>query len=106
MKLPGENRGTRGKTCPSATLPTTNTSWTDPGSNPGLRGGRLATESWHGPQSNFAKVVIKCTVCYVCVYIYTYGTYSTYSHILSHTIQLSIAVNVENKYSLRKTVCA
>jgi hypothetical protein len=40
MKLTGENRSTRGKTCPSATLSTTNPTWTDPGSNPGLRGGR------------------------------------------------------------------
>jgi hypothetical protein len=29
---------TRIKTCPSATLSTTNLTWTDPGSNPGLRG--------------------------------------------------------------------
>jgi hypothetical protein len=28
----------RGKTCPSATLSTTNPTWTDPGSKPGLRG--------------------------------------------------------------------
>jgi hypothetical protein len=42
MKLTGENRRTRGKTCPSATLSTTNLTWTDPGSNPGLRGGRPA----------------------------------------------------------------
>jgi hypothetical protein len=42
MKLTGENRRTRGKTCPSATLSTTNPTWTDPGSNPGLRGGRPA----------------------------------------------------------------
>jgi hypothetical protein len=27
-----------GKTCPTATLSTTNPTWTDPGSNPGLRG--------------------------------------------------------------------
>jgi hypothetical protein len=33
MKLTGENRSTRGKTCPSATLSTTNPTWTDPGSN-------------------------------------------------------------------------
>jgi hypothetical protein len=33
MKLTGENRSTRGKTCPSATLSTTNLTWTDPGSN-------------------------------------------------------------------------
>jgi hypothetical protein len=42
MKLTGENRRTRGKTCPSATLSTTNPIWTDPGSNPALRGGRPA----------------------------------------------------------------
>ena len=39
MKLTGENRNTRGKTCPSATLSTTNPTWTDPG----LRGERPAT---------------------------------------------------------------
>jgi hypothetical protein len=31
------------KTCPSATLSTTNPTWLDPGSNPGLRGGKPAT---------------------------------------------------------------
>jgi hypothetical protein len=45
MKLTGENRSTRGKTCPSATLSTTNLTGTDPGSNPCLRGGRPATNS-------------------------------------------------------------
>ena len=43
MKLTGENRGTRRKTCLSATLSTTNPTWTDPGSNPGLRSERPAT---------------------------------------------------------------
>jgi hypothetical protein len=43
MKLTAENRSTRGKTCPSATLCTRNPTWTDPGSNPGFRGGRPAT---------------------------------------------------------------
>jgi hypothetical protein len=42
MKLTGENQRTREKACPSATLSTTNPTWTDPGSNPGLRGGRPA----------------------------------------------------------------
>jgi hypothetical protein len=42
MKLTWENRSTRGKTCPSATLSTTNTTCNDPGSNPSLRGGRPA----------------------------------------------------------------
>jgi hypothetical protein len=43
MKLTGENRRTRRKTCPSATLSITNPTWTDPVSKPGLRGERLAT---------------------------------------------------------------
>jgi hypothetical protein len=43
MKLTRENRSTRGKPCPSTTLSTTNPTWTDPRSNPGLRDGRPAT---------------------------------------------------------------
>jgi hypothetical protein len=43
MILTGENRTTRRKTCPSATLSTTNPTWIDPGANPGLRGKRPAT---------------------------------------------------------------
>jgi hypothetical protein len=44
MKLTGKNRSTwGGKTCPSATLSTTNPTWTDPVSNPGPRGERPAT---------------------------------------------------------------
>jgi hypothetical protein len=42
MTLTGENRSTRRKTSPSATLSTTNPTWHEPGSNPGLRGGRPA----------------------------------------------------------------
>jgi hypothetical protein len=41
--LTGENRRARRKTCPSATLPTTNPTWIGPGTNPGLRGERPAT---------------------------------------------------------------
>jgi hypothetical protein len=40
MKLTGENLSIRGKTCPSSTLSTTNPTWTHPGSNLDLRGGR------------------------------------------------------------------
>jgi hypothetical protein len=40
----GENRRTRRKTFPSATLSTANPTWIDPGSNPGLRGERPATK--------------------------------------------------------------
>jgi hypothetical protein len=43
MTLTGEDRSARRKTCPSATLPTTNLTCADPGLNPGLRGGRPAT---------------------------------------------------------------
>jgi hypothetical protein len=42
MKLTGENRSSQRETCRSATLFTTNPTWTDPGSNPCLRGGRPA----------------------------------------------------------------
>jgi hypothetical protein len=43
MKLTGKTEVLGGKTCPSATLSTTNHTWTDPGSKPGLRGDRPAT---------------------------------------------------------------
>jgi hypothetical protein len=43
MILTGENRRTRRKTCPSATLFTINPTWIDPGANPDLRGKRPAT---------------------------------------------------------------
>jgi hypothetical protein len=43
MKLTGESRSTRGKTCPSVNLSTANLTLTDPGSNQGLRCKRPAT---------------------------------------------------------------
>jgi hypothetical protein len=43
MILTGKTRRTRRKTCPSATLSTTNPTSIDPGANPGLRGERPAT---------------------------------------------------------------
>jgi hypothetical protein len=43
MILTGENRRTRRKTCPSATLSITNPTWIDPGANPDLRSERPAT---------------------------------------------------------------
>jgi hypothetical protein len=49
MKLTGENRSTRGKTCPSVNFSTTNPTWTDPGSNLGLRG--QPPEPWHVPNT-------------------------------------------------------
>jgi hypothetical protein len=43
MKIGRENRSTRMKTCPRDTFSTTNPIWPDPGSNPGRRGGKPAT---------------------------------------------------------------
>jgi hypothetical protein len=43
--LTRENRKTRRKTCPSATLSTINPTWIEPGVNPGLRGERPATKN-------------------------------------------------------------
>jgi hypothetical protein len=40
-----ENRRTRRKTCPSATLSATNPIWIDPGANPSLRGERPTTNN-------------------------------------------------------------
>jgi hypothetical protein len=58
MKLTGKNRSSRGRTCPSATLSSTNPTWTDPGSNPGLRGGRPAANRLsHGTAVSVALVI-------------------------------------------------
>jgi hypothetical protein len=65
MKLTRENRSTRGEICPSATLSTTNPTWTDPGSKPDLRSERPATNSLsHGTAQNSAvEFEKKNTVC-------------------------------------------
>jgi hypothetical protein len=52
---------TRGETCPSATLSTTNLTWTDPGSNPGLRGERPATNRLSHGTTFTAKLLLKTT---------------------------------------------
>jgi hypothetical protein len=44
MILTGDNRRILRKTCPSATLSTTNPTWIVPGANPGLRDERHATD--------------------------------------------------------------
>jgi hypothetical protein len=52
MILTGGNQRTRRKTCPSATLSTTDPTWIDPGVNPGLRGERpAANDLSHGTAS-------------------------------------------------------
>jgi hypothetical protein len=63
MILTGENRRTRRKTCPSATLSTTNPIWIDPGTNPGLHGERPASN-----RLNHGTAYTLYTVCvFVCV---------------------------------------
>jgi hypothetical protein len=55
-----ENRRTRGKTCSSATLSTTNPTWTDPGSNTGLRDGRpAANRPSHGTAYTRCNISLK-----------------------------------------------
>jgi hypothetical protein len=66
MKLTGENRSTRGKSCRSATLSTTNPTWTDPGLNPGLRGERPATNRLsHGTAHICGLAIQTVTLVYV-----------------------------------------
>jgi hypothetical protein len=77
----GKTEELGGKTCPSATLSTTNPTWTDPGSNPGLHGGRPAANRLsHGtalytalqiiPTKNFCKeeISFKETNVHVCYF--------------------------------------
>jgi hypothetical protein len=45
MKLTRKTEGFGEKTCPNATLSSTNLTWADLGSNPGLLGERAATNS-------------------------------------------------------------
>jgi hypothetical protein len=54
MELTEENRSTRGKSCPSATLSTINPTWTHPGSNLDLHVEGLATNRLsHGTALRF-----------------------------------------------------
>jgi hypothetical protein len=63
MKLTGENRSTRGKICPSAPLSTTDPTWTDPGSNPGLRGERPATNRLNHGTAYFTNLIFTLLHC-------------------------------------------
>jgi hypothetical protein len=56
MKLTVQNRSTRGKTCPSATLSTTNPTWTGWASNPGLE--LYIFEATHIPCSRLVQLVL------------------------------------------------
>jgi hypothetical protein len=65
MKLIGENRSTPGKTCHSATLSTTNPTWTDQGSNPYPRGERPATSRLsHGTATRAKSGRLACLCFY------------------------------------------
>jgi hypothetical protein len=66
MKLTGENQVLGGKkTCPSAILSTIKPILTDPGSNPGLRGERPATNRLsHGT----AQCIVQCLYIIIVVF--------------------------------------
>jgi hypothetical protein len=68
MRIDRGNRSTRRKPAPSATLSTTNPIWPDSGSNPGLRGGKPATNRLSYGTANPVKfcffiVVVAVWVC-------------------------------------------
>jgi hypothetical protein len=68
MILTGENRRTRRKTCPSATLSTINPTWIEPGANPSLRGERPATNDLrHGMAIVNANLELPPTACNVAI---------------------------------------
>jgi hypothetical protein len=81
MKLTGENRSTRGKTCPSDTSSTTNPTWTDPGSNMGLRGGRPAANRLsHGTVQNH---------CYSAEYFFNANDHVNFNKFVTYAVQVS-----------------
>jgi hypothetical protein len=86
MKLTGENRSTWRKPCPSATLSTTNPTWTEPGSNPGLRDRRPATNRLSHGTAN---------IHYICVLFTAFvGCYRDYINVLYiHNILLHISAS-------------
>jgi hypothetical protein len=69
MKLTGENRSTRRKPCPSATLSTTNPTWTDPGSSTGLRGESPATNCLSHGTANFRIIMNSVKITVLTVYL-------------------------------------
>jgi hypothetical protein len=91
MKLTGENRSTRGKICSRATLSTTNPTWTDPGSNPGLRDGRPAAnrlsygtahiETLMSQVVSFFKVLVP-ELCIGVVLVFVFRPYPKFHHSL------------------------
>jgi hypothetical protein len=67
MILTGENRRTRRKTFPSATLSTTNLTWIDPDANPGLCGERPATNDLsHGTAPEILLVHVQIHIALKC----------------------------------------
>jgi hypothetical protein len=72
MKLM-ENRSIPGKTCPSATLSTTNHTWAGPVSNPGLRSGRPAANRLSHGTAGFICLVIVCKINHLCFLRYCDG---------------------------------
>jgi hypothetical protein len=61
MTMAGKTRSTWRKTWPIATLSTTNPTWTTPGSNPGLRGDRPATNRLSHATAAFRHYILNKT---------------------------------------------
>jgi hypothetical protein len=87
MKLTGENGSTRGKTCLSATFSTTNFTWTDPGSNSGLRGGwpatnRLSHGTTHFPTYELKPLAILQNLLFRNLWLHTFECRRVHSPVL------------------------
>ena len=93
MKLTGKNRSTQVKTCRSIILSTTNPTRTDPGSNPGLRGKRPATNrlshgtALTGSYGNFWRCLIAIQLHDRKRNILCFGGQSIYTPENSNTLQ-------------------
>jgi hypothetical protein len=88
MILTGENRRTRRKTCPSATLSTTNPTRIDQGTNPGLRGERPVTNRLsHGMAQHATDVLQQISVSFISNY-----SFKLLDHILSNFYRARIVL--------------
>jgi hypothetical protein len=92
-----------GKTCPSATLSTTNATWTDPRSKPGLRGERPATNRpSHGTATLCYYSKHASTMCHETYHNTVLCNYETYRHAVWYyvttTIMTSYCTSLYSRY--------
>jgi hypothetical protein len=90
-RLAGESKYSE-KTCPSATLPTTNPTWLDPHLNPGRRGGKPATNRL----SYGAAFLCMFLSILLGLYLFTIVYVSRRSHtLLLHILSLNVAPSTD-----------